>query len=148
MKISRFFVVVLFFFIVPFGFCQTKAPSLIVENLSPDDVFDSTVDFLIDSDYFIKSMDRNAGFIQVKIIDKSKKILSTRRGQRTTFNLVLRPTEVALTTLISLQANVEELVWNGEVDADMYYYKDEGRVRDSRIYEELLDVLQEYFDNI
>lgn len=128
------------------SFSQTKLPSLTVNDFDKPTAFEELVELLVDSDYFIQNMEKDAGFIQIKRVQKKKTgIFGKNTGDRIVYNILLREKEGGI--LLILQANVEKEVWNGQVNGSEYYYKDEGLSNDPKDYKEILTLIESHFEN-
>lgn len=145
MTIKKYGIALSLILISVLGFSQTKLPSLTVKDIDKLAAFEELVELFTDSDYFIQNMEKDAGFIQVKFITKRKKGLFSRNsGNRVVYNIVIRSSDNNAVR-IGLQANVEEIVWDGEVHGSKDYYKDEGVSSDPKDYEDILMFLESYF---
>ena len=129
------------------SFSQTKLPSLTVNDIDKPTAFEELVELLVDSDYFIQNTEKDAGFIQIKRVQKKKTgIFGKNTGDRIVYNILLRERKGGGVLLI-LQANVEKEVWNGQVNGSEYYYRDEGVSEDPRDYEEISAFIESHFEN-
>ena len=110
-----------------------------------DRVFDTTIDYLQNIDFFLLSVDKSSGFIQARSYKKGdKKMFSSKVGERRTVNFVLR--QLGGQTKITLSIYLEEHYFGGEISPRTYYYKDCGIVEDAGAYRELLEGIKSSFD--
>lgn len=125
---------------------QTKIPYLMISEMQVDDAFEHLQSFLLEKDYFIKTMDSRQRFVQFKIVSKEKGLFKADR--RYIVNLfVVKNGDSA--SKIRLQINSEKLEWNGEVGNAVYYYKDEGLLKDSdTLYDDVIAELKQFYDAI
>lgn len=129
------------------GFSQTKLPSMTVKDIDKSTAFQELIELLGDSDYFIQNVNKEVGFIQVKFIKEGKKgIFSKDSGNRIVYNILIRSSD-SHAVRIGLQANVEKIVWDGEVYRSKDHYNDEGISNDPKDYEELLKLIESHFEH-
>lgn len=138
------------FSIILFLFSVTKAqaetPSLKISKMEASDTFNELQSFLIKQQYFIQAMDSKQGFVQVKVIPKSKGIF--KRAKRHTINFFVIP-DGQVDSKISIQINEETLEGNGQVKASSYFYKDEGLLHaDHAVYADLIKELEAFYDQL
>src|SRR5690554_6136320 len=93
MKIKLLFSTFILILCVTTGFSQTSTEDIsfktITVSYEKDTAFDKTIDFLQASDFFIQSVDKQAGFIQATIFLKErKKLLSAKEGEKRTLNFL------------------------------------------------------------
>uniref|UniRef100_UPI00197D6B4A hypothetical protein n=1 Tax=Olivibacter sp. XZL3 TaxID=1735116 RepID=UPI00197D6B4A len=110
-------------------------------DVAAETAFDEIVDYLQAENLFITAMDKQAGFIQAKNFVKHKRVLSAKKGERRTLNFVVRPKDTV--TEVSLNIYVEEYMFGGDVHNRNYYYDDQGISEDKKVYQILLDDLQQ-----
>lgn len=104
------------------------------------DAFDRAVDYLQESGFFIQSVDKDSGFIQARVFVKDRRIISTTKGERRTFNFVFRPDGAS--TKISVRIFHEDLRFSGDVGNRTYYYEEEDLLDDDDAYQEILEALR------
>lgn len=122
-----------------------EAPSkAIIVSAEKDDAFDRTVDRLLETGRFIRSVDKDAGFIQARVFLKDRRVISAKKGERQTLNLVLRPNHSG--TKIVLQIYSEDYLFGGDVGNRNYYYEENGIVDDDAVYQEILEDLREHIE--
>ncbi|WP_134087978.1 hypothetical protein [Olivibacter sp. XZL3] len=145
MEVKKLFPVLLLFCCTIGAYAQRgendQSFKRITLNVAVETAFDEIVDYLQAEDLFITAMDKQAGFIQAKIFVKDKRVLSAKKGEKRTFNFILRPKDTA--TELSLNIYVEEYMFGGDVHNRTYYYDDQGILEDKKIYQDLLDDLQQ-----
>lgn len=99
------------------AFAQRKideAPfKAIIVNAEKDSAFERTIDRLMETGLFIRSVDKDAGFIQARMFVKDRRILSSKKGERRTLNFVLKPYRSG--TKIVLQIYSEDYRFGGDV---------------------------------
>ncbi|WP_028296710.1 hypothetical protein [Olivibacter sitiensis] len=110
-------------------------------NAGIDTAFDKTANYIQASDMFILAMDKQAGFIQAKVFEKNRKMISAKRGERKTYNFILRPLDDK--TTVSLNIYVEDYLFGGEVQSRSYYYEEKGISKNERDYRAILKALQD-----
>jgi len=108
----------------------------IIVNAEKDIAFDRVVDRLLETDFVIQSVDKDAGFIQARAFFKDRRILSSKKGERRTLNFVLRPHRSG--TKIVLQIYSEDYRFEGDVGNRNYYYEENGIMDDAAVYQEIL----------
>lgn len=147
MAIKKYGIALSLILISVLSFSQTKLPSLTVNDIDKSAAFEELVELLANSDYFIQNVEKDAGFIQVKFITKRKKGLFSRdSGNRIVYNIFIRSSDNNAVR-ISLQANVEKIVWDGEVYGSRDHYNDESVSNDPKDYDELLTLIESHFEN-
>jgi hypothetical protein len=119
---------------------KNKSFKTITVGASQDTTFNKIIDFLQAKDIFIQSVDKQAGFVQGKIFLKQTKMLSTKAGERRTFNFILRPEGDK--TKIMLNIYMEQFNFGGDLSTRSYYYEDKGVMDDSAVYQDILSALQ------
>src|SRR5690554_5059232 len=106
-----------------------------------DITFDKVIDYLQTSDFFIQSVDKQAGFIQATIfLKEKKKLLSAKEGEKRTLNFLLRPTEGGTRVVLNIYS--ETRYFGGDISSRTYYYEDNGIMDDEVVYREILNNLQ------
>jgi len=131
-------------FCISFTYAQLPTKTQSFKNISvaveKDTAFDRMMDYLQANDFFIQSVDKQAGFIQARIYKKSKKILSAKAGERRILNFILR--SKGRITAISLNIYLEERMFGGDISDRSYYYEEKGVLEDKVAYQEILSTLQ------
>lgn len=127
------------------AFSQQLDYNEIVVSGDPEQVFDRTLDYLHDSPHFVESVDKDAGFLQAKIFLKSRRVLSSLDGTRLTLNFLIRSMEGG-GSKIRLRVHVDEKRFGGNAQSRIYYYEEKGITTDEKVYQEILESLQEYLD--
>lgn len=137
--------VIMGFLYIATAFAQKEsddaALKAIIVNVEKDSAFDRVVDRLLETDFVIRSVDKDAGFIQARVFFKDRRILSARKGERRTLNFVLRPNRSG--TKIVLQIYSEDYRFGGDVGNRNYYYEENGIIEDAAIYQEILEDLRQ-----
>jgi len=106
-----------------------------------DITFDKVIDYLQTSDFYIQSVDKQAGFIQATIfLKEKKKLLSAKEGEKRTLNFLIRPTEDGTRVVLSIYS--ETRYFGGDISSRTYYYEDNGIMDDEVVYREILNNLQ------
>lgn len=135
-------------FCICFAYAQLAPQNQSFKNIAvaveKDTAFDRTMDYLQANDFFIQSVDKQAGFIQARIYKKNKKILSAKAGERRILNFILRPK--GRITAISLNIYLEERFFGGDISDRSYYYEEKGVLEDKAAYQEILVPLQKTID--
>jgi hypothetical protein len=130
---------------VSLTFSQQKSEdNTLVVNQNFGVVFDKLIDYCIDTNHLVLSIDKDAGFIQSRVYVKNKRIITIKDGDRITYTFVLRPT-AENSTLIRLQIYQEEKLGRHSATDNSYYYKDLGVSEDVAWYAQMLENLNEYF---
>lgn len=106
-------------------------------------VFNNTIDYLQDNGYFIRSLDKQSGFIQARIYLESKKLFSAKDGERRTLNFIIRPSKEHK-TIARLTIYLEDRNFGGDNLSRTYYYEDKGICNDESVYQEVSQGLQDY----
>lgn len=110
-------------------------------EMCKDSAFDKTIDYLQEQEYFIVSVDKQAGFIQAKKYFPSKKLLSFRAGERVFLNFFIRPLSAGNSRLTLNIYN--ENVYSRGTGADNFSYSEEkGICKDAKQYQNILEGLQ------
>jgi len=138
------YTILLVCFCISFTYAQLAPKNQSFKNIAvaveKDTAFDRTMDYLQANDFFIQSVDKQAGFIQARIYKKNKKILSAKAGERRILNFILR--SKGRITAISLNIYLEERFFGGDVSDRSYYYEEKGVLEDKAAYQEILSTLQ------
>jgi len=124
------------------GFSQTKLPSITVNDIDRSTAFEELVELFASSDFFIQNIEKDAGFIQVKVVIKKRGIFAKRAGNKIIYNIFVKQVEERIAQ-INFQANLEI----SDRTEDGYYYRDEGVSNDPKDYEELLTLIESHFEN-
>ncbi|MET3112559.1 hypothetical protein AAKU52_000270 [Pedobacter sp. CG_S7] len=119
-----------------------KSFKTIMVTAGKDVAFDKTIDYLQAKDFFIQSVDKQAGFIQAKVFVKHKKILSAKVGERRTMNFILRPTGNNINVMLNIYS--EGYFFSGASNG--HYYEDKGIIDDAAVYQDILSGLQKALD--
>ena len=127
---------------MPQGISTEKSSKSIAVNTGKEVAFDKTIDYLQTKDFFIQSVDKEAGFIQAKVFIKDRKLLSAKVGERRTMNFILR-SQVNNTT-ITLTIYSEGYFFSG--NSNGHYYEDKGIVADTSVYQGILSGLKQAVD--
>lgn len=137
---------ILFLIFVCSSKAQTKIPYLMISEMQQDEAFEHLQLFLIEKDYFIQTMDGKQRFVQFKIVSKERGLFKADR--RYIVNLFVMKNGGSASK-IRLQINSEKLEWNGEVGNAVYYYKDEGLLKDGdSLYDDVIAELKQFYDAI
>lgn len=126
---------------------EGKSPQRIVVPGERDSVFDKTVDYLQEHGYFIRRLDKEAGFVQAKVFVDHKKLLSVKAGERRTLNFIVRsdaPSDGRQRSKITLCIYREDYNRGGG-DSHFYYYEDRGVSDDMSLYTPVLEGLRQAF---
>lgn len=115
----------------------------IVCNTPVDELFDHTIDYLQDNEYFIVSLDKASGFVQAKIQVKNRKLLSQKWAERRTLNFIIRPV-TGKQAIVTLNIYSEELLSDDASATSVHYYMDKGISRDEAAYTPVLEGLKHY----
>lgn len=119
---------------------QVEAKRMVIPACK-DSVFDKTIDYLHENGYFILNLDKQAGFIQAKIILKNKKLLSAKLSERNTLDFFISPTSNGLSSIF-LNINREDYCFSGQEAGYCYHYEDKGVCDDMEKYKSVLDGLK------
>ncbi len=103
-------------------------------------VFENTLRLLLNSDYFVQSVNKEAGFIQCKALVPDNRWLSKKDGSIIEYNLLIRTVEKGVR--IDFQANLTEKIRMGSVGNVVNFVDDQGVTRDARYYNELMRYLR------
>ncbi|HLQ99028.1 MAG TPA: hypothetical protein VK102_01535 [Sphingobacterium sp.] len=118
---------------------EAKWNEIIIED-NAQSVFEKTINFLMDRDFFIEGMDKESGFIKAKRYIKDKKVISSKYGEILSISLLLQAIEPE-NTKIRLQIYVKEQYKSEGFGAN---YKDLGLSKKETDYTALLKQLLEY----
>ena len=117
----------------------TKPVKAIYVNADQNILFDKLIDFVQNNEYFILSLDKQAGFIQAQKPVEIKKVF--KPNERRTLNFVIRPINENLSQ-ITLNIRCEEKHWGGSESGHVYYYDDKGVSQNSDLYQNIWDELK------
>ena len=117
----------------------TKPIKAIYVNADQNILFDKLIDFVQNNEYFILSLDKQAGFIQAQKPVEIKKVF--KPNERRTLNFVIRPINENLSQ-ITLNIRCEEKHWGGSESGHVYYYDDKGVSQNSDLYQNIWDELK------
>lgn len=117
----------------------TKPVKAIYVNADQNILFDKLIDFVQNNEYFILSLDKQAGFIQAQKPVEFKKVF--KANERRTLNFVIRPINENLSQ-ITLNIRCEEKHWGGSESGHVYYYDDKGVSQNSNLYQNIWDELK------
>ena len=117
----------------------TKPIKAIYVNADQNTLFDKLIDFVQNNEYFILSLDKQAGFIQAQKPVEIKKVF--KPNERRTLNFVIRPINENLSQ-ITLNIRCEEKHWGGSESGHVYYYDDKGVSQNSDLYQNIWDELK------
>ena len=106
------------------------------------EVFNQCIDYWFSMDYFILSIDQNAGFIQAKKFTPINKVFSFKNGDKETYNFLIRPVS-SNTSKITLSIYLETQYYSGS-DSKVFYYEDKGISQDEMLYTKTLNNLFDY----
>ncbi|WP_164110286.1 MULTISPECIES: hypothetical protein [Sphingobacterium] len=102
-----------------------------ISAMQVDEAFEHLQSFLLEQDYFIKTMDSRQRFLQFNIVAKEKgSFKADRRYILDLFVVENGDSE----SKIRLEINSEKLEWNGEVGNAVYYYKDAGILKNHDLF--------------
>jgi|GEM_PF-464757 len=143
--IKKYRLLIISFFFTSSLLAQHTGDSFYIDIpfVSRDTVFKRTLQSLLLSEYFITSADRDAGFIQCKIVVNNKRLLSAKKGDILNYNILIQNGDSG-NIKIYLQANLKEKMIVGSVGNAGYYNDDNGVSYDSRYYEPLINYLKTY----
>lgn len=110
-------------------------------EIGKDSAFDKTIDYLQEEEYFIVSVDKQAGFIQAKKYFPSKKLLSFRVGERMFLNFFIRPLSTGNSQLM-LNIYNEDVYTRGTGPENFSYSEEKKMCRDPKKYQNILEGLQ------
>ena len=130
----------LFFSVSIFG--QERLPFLKINDIDKSTAFDELVELFAESNFFIQTVNKEVGFIQVKRIIKERGLFAKRAGNRTVFNIITKALEQHAVR-INIQANLEI----SDSTEDGYYYRDEGVSYEPRDYEEIITLMESHFND-
>ena len=116
-----------------------KLVKTIYINASESILFDRVIDFVQNDEYFILSLDKQAGFIQAQKPIEAKKVF--RINERRTLNFIIKPINENLSQ-ITLNIRCEEKKWGGSQSGYVYYYDDKGVSQNSDLYQTVWDELK------
>lgn len=117
----------------------TKPIKAIYVNADQNILFDKLIDFVQNNEYFILSLDKQAGFIQAQKPVEIKKVF--KPNERRTLNFVIRPINENLSQ-ITLNIRCREKHWGGSESGQVYYYDDKGVSQNSDLYQNIWDELK------
>lgn len=107
-----------------------------------DVVFQKTIDYLLEHDYFIANADRATGFIQATQFVSIRKALSAKSGEQRTYNFFIRPGDEEHTSTVRLQIHIATKMFGGDIHNKTYHFKDDGISKDQSLYDEVLEGLK------
>src|SRR5690554_221172 len=108
-----------------------------------DATFDHAIDYLQSQDFFVQSVDKQAGFIQAKkFLKGKKKLFSAKAGELRTLNFILRPGESGTKVVLNIYNEISH--FGGDISNRTYYYEDNGIMNDEAVYRDILAGLQKF----
>ena len=116
-----------------------KLVKTIYINASEAILFDRVIDFVQNDEYFILSLDKQAGFIQAQKPISTKKMF--KPDERRTLNFIIKPMNENLSQ-ITLNIRLEERHWGGNESGHVYFYEDKGVSQNSDLYQTVWDELK------
>ncbi|SHI57111.1 hypothetical protein [Bacteroides stercorirosoris] len=116
-----------------------KLVKTIYINASEAILFDRVIDFVQNDEYFILSLDKQAGFIQAQKPISTKKMF--KPDERRTLNFIIKPMNENLSQ-ITLNIRIEERHWGGNESGHVYFYEDKGVSQNSDLYQTVWDELK------
>lgn len=116
----------------------------IIKGITEDKVYETTLERLIKSSYFITHSDKSSKILQCKYILKNKGWFAGKSGDIIHYNILFKNTDNG-DTLVYIQANKTKKSKSGSVEVSDYYNDDLGIVTDKKVIDPIFQFIKNGF---
>lgn len=143
LKNMKAFKLLLIIFLIGSGIAKAQTNKNYFVDLpsaNQDSTFESVLQLIISSDYFVLSADKSSGLIQCKIVIDDSKVFTKLKVDVLEYNLLILDNK-SKGTRIYIQANLKQKIRSAKVNDNGVYIDDEGVTKKSKYYEPLIAFL-------
>lgn len=123
----------------------TSSNMIQIASSTPLDVYNRTLERLIESPYFLESADKESKLLKCKFVLKDNRMFSGRVGEIIHYNILFKNSNDG-STLVYIQANLTEKSKSGGVEIRDYYNDDLGITTDKKYIDPLFQFIRNGFE--